>query len=186
MTVAYLLQSNRLIAGGGKMNFKNENVEVGDIKKLAELIQDIDIAMLTTVNEQGLLHSRPMATQEMSPEGVLYFFVDTSSAKVSEIAFQNQVNLVYAKPEDNRYISISGKANIDKNKFRMEGLWKPSFRAWFPEGLEDPNLGLLQITVEQAEYWDYAGTVTEIIGLAKALTTGRTYVSAGIHGRINP
>lgn len=167
------------------MSFKNENIELGDMKKLGELIKDIDIAMLTTIDEKGLLRSRPMATQEMSADGTLYFFMDTSSAKVEEISSTNQVNLVYAEPDDHRYVSVSGRAIVNKNKAKMKELWKPTLKAWFPEGLEDPNLGLLQVTVEQAEYWDYAGTVTEIIGLAKALTTGHTYEGAGVHGRIN-
>ncbi|MBC7467496.1 MAG: pyridoxamine 5'-phosphate oxidase family protein [Bdellovibrio sp.] len=167
------------------MSFKNENVELGDMKKLAEIIKDIDIAMLTTVDEKGFLRSRPMATQEMAADGTLYFFMDTSSPKVEEISSTNQVNLVYSQPDDHRYVSISGRAVVNKNKAKMKELWKPTLKAWFPEGLEDPTLGLLQVTVEQAEYWDYAGTVTEVIGLAKALTTGHTYEGAGVHGRIN-
>lgn len=167
------------------MSFKNESIESGDMRKLGQLIKDIDIAMLTTVDAKGFLRSRPMATQEMSEDGTLFFFMDTASPKVEEIASINQVNLVYSQPDDHRYVSISGRAIVNKNKAKMKELWKPSLKAWFPEGLEDPNLGLLQVTVEQAEYWDYAGTVSEIIGLAKALTTGHTYEGAGVHGRIN-
>lgn len=167
------------------MAFESQNIEVGDLKKLGQMIKGIEIAMLTTVNNEGLLRSRPMATQEMTEDGTLYFFIDTSSAKVDEIISQNQVNLVYAKQADHRYVSISGRALINKNKQLMKELWKPLLLAWFPEGLEDPNIGLLQVKVEQAEYWDSAGVVTEIIGFAKAITTGQAYKNAGTHGRIN-
>jgi general stress protein 26 len=34
------------------------------IQQLSELIQDIDFAMLTTVDEEGTLRSRPMSTQK--------------------------------------------------------------------------------------------------------------------------
>ncbi len=36
----------------------------------------------------------------------------------------------------------------------MEELWRPAYRAWFPQGLDDPPLALLKMDVEQAEYWD--------------------------------
>lgn len=167
------------------MAFQDDDIEVGDLKKLKDLIHGIDFAMLTTVDEHGFLRSRPMATQEMSDDGVLSFFIDTASPKVTEIQHQDQVNLVYAKPDDQTYVSVSGRAIVNKNKTTMQQLWKPILRAWFPEGLDDPNIGLLQVHIEQAEYWESAGAVSEIIGLAKALTTGRTYKNVGVHGRVN-
>jgi general stress protein 26 len=167
------------------MSFSSEeNVEMGDLNRLKELIKDIDIAMLTTVGQNGLLRSRPMATQEMEADGTLFFFLDTASPKAHEVEAENQVNVVYAQPKHNRYISVSGKAAINKDMTKIKELWNPILLAWFPEGLKDPNLGLLQVTIDQAEYWDSAGKVTEIIGLAKALTTGHTY-QGSTHGRIN-
>ena len=101
------------------MGFLKENIEIGDMKKLGELIKDIEIAMLTTVDEKGLLRSRPMATQEMAEDGTLYFFIDCESPKVTEISLQNQINLVYSQPDDHRYISVSGRAIINRNKEKI-------------------------------------------------------------------
>ena len=54
-----------------------------DIKKLGELIKDIRIAMLTTVDEDGSLRSRPMATQDAEFDGVLWFMVGADQPRKS-------------------------------------------------------------------------------------------------------
>ena len=46
-------------------------------------------------------------------------------------------------------------------------------RSLFPKGLEDPDLALLRIDIEKAEYWDSPGTVVgRAYAIAKALVTG--------------
>lgn len=66
------------------------------------------------------------------------------------------------------------------------GIWNPLYKAWFPEGLEDPALGLLKVTVEKAEYWDSPGSaVVHLIGFAKAMLTGKPY-SGGKHEKLDP
>jgi len=52
------------------------------IAKVAGLIKDIDIAMMTTEAEDGLLHSRPMATQKTEFDGTL---TSTPSRRTSSI-----------------------------------------------------------------------------------------------------
>lgn len=55
-------------------------------------------------------------------------------------------------------------------------LWKPSFRAWFPGGAEDPDIVLLKIAGMSAEYWDNTGTnrFRYIYQSLKALVSGTT------------
>ena len=56
----------------------------------------------------------------------------------------------------------------------MKELWSPSVKVWFPRGLE-PNLVLLVVRTERAEYWDAPGSaVKRLYGLAKARVTGDT------------
>ena len=45
-----------------------------DIQKLCDLIKGIKITMMTTVEEDGTLHSRPRGTQEAEFDGDLWFF----------------------------------------------------------------------------------------------------------------
>jgi len=66
------------------------------IKTLREQIKDIDIAMLTTVERDGTLRSRPMATQQVEFDGDLWFFTYDSTPKVDEIAQERQVNVAYS------------------------------------------------------------------------------------------
>ena len=143
------------------------------IKELAEMIKDIDFAMLTTVAADGTLHSRPMSTQRVEFDGDLWFFTRASAPKVGEIEREHQVNVSYAKPEDQRYISVSGRAVVVRDRAKIEELWSPVLKAWFPEGPEDPDLALLKVSAERAEYWDSpSSAVAHAISFVKAIVTG--------------
>lgn len=154
------------------------------ISKLKELIEDIDFAMLTTLNGEKL-HSRPMSTQQVEFDGNLWFFTSDQTHKVEEIEKDNRVNVSYSKPESNTYISVFGRASLVKDRAKIEELWNPIYKAWFPKGLDDPSLVLLKVTVEEAEYWDSPNsTIVQIAGFIKALATGQQ-ADGGDHGKIN-
>lgn len=139
------------------------------IKKLAELIKDIDIAMLTTVDEDGALRSRPMGTQQVEFDGDIWFFTSDETGKVGEIARENRVNVSYAKPDKQRYVSVSGTAHLVYDRAKMEELWSPIYKAYFPKGLDDPALRLLKIRAEKAEYWESSGLIPTILAFAQAM-----------------
>ncbi len=154
------------------------------IKKVNDLIEDVQIAMLTTI-DGGTLRSRPMQTQEAEFDGDLWFFTSTDTHKTDEIEKDNRVNVAYASPSNNTYVSISGTASLVNDKEKIEELWNPILKAWFPKGLDDPTLILLKVSVEQAEYWDStSSTVVQVGGFVKALVTGER-ADGGDHGRVN-
>lgn len=142
------------------------------IEKIRELTHDIDFCMLTTF-DGGQLRSRPMSTQEMEFDGELWFFTSDNTHKIDEIAKDNRVCAAYSKPDDNTYLSLSGRAEVVKDRAKIEELWSPALKAWFPEGLEDPHICLLKIPVEQAEYWDAPSSkIVQLFEMAKAIATG--------------
>lgn len=142
------------------------------IERLAELIKDIDFAMLTTVDDDGTLRSRPMSTQKAPFDGELWFFTDTHAPKVDEIEQTHQVNLAYADPKNQRYVSISGNAQLVIDAAKKRDLWEPSHKIYFPNGPEDPNVALLKVTVSKAEYWESSSNaVGRLIDYAKAFVT---------------
>ena len=145
------------------------------VEKLRELIKDVRIAMLTTVEADGMLRSRPMAMQEAEFDGDLWFFTRDDAPKVAEIASDPAVNLAFADPDAQTYISLSGRARLVRDREKLEALWRPIYRAWFPDGLDDPHLALLCVEADHAEYWDAAsGKLVQAFALAKTLVTGKT------------
>ena len=154
------------------------------IKKLNDLIKTVRVAMLTTI-DWGVLRSRPMQTQEFDFDGELWFFTSSETHKTEEIEKDRRVNVSYAAPDSNTYVSVSGTAEIVHNRAKIEELWNPLHKAWFPEGLEDPNLVLLKVKVEQAEYWDSpSSTIVQVVGFVQALVTGER-ADGGDHGKVN-
>lgn len=155
---------------------ENETAPDEDVQKLADLIETIQIAMLTTTGTDGRLYSRPMATQQEKFDGTLWFFTQKHSGKIYEIQHDQQINLSYSLPAKNRYVSIAGRAALSDDRAKMKELWSPVFKAFFPDGLEDPELGLLRVDVESAEYWDSpSSAVVKLVGFVKAVATGQAY-----------
>ncbi|MDB5798598.1 MAG: Pyridoxamine 5-phosphate oxidase-related, FMN-binding protein [Paucimonas sp.] len=146
-----------------------------ELAKVAEMIADIKFAMLTTAEEDGTLRSRPMSTMQMDAEGNLWFFTSVSSGKVDEAMSQRHVAVNYARADKQDYVSISGTASVVRDKSKMQALWTPWIKPWFPDGLADPALVLLKVSIDEYEFWDAPGSaVKRGYGLAKALVTGKT------------
>ena len=154
-------------------------------KKLRDLIKDIRFAMLTTLEEDGTLKSRPMATQEVEFDGDLWFFTYGAAPKVDEIEHNQHVNVSYSEPKDQKYVSVSGTAQLVRDRQKIEELWNPLFKAWFPKGLDEPDLALLKVSVDKAEYWDSpSSTVVRLVGFAKAIITGEQIGNPGDNQKI--
>lgn len=143
-----------------------------DLEKLGALMKGIKFAMLTTVEEDGSLRSRPMTTQDVEFDGDLWFFTGFHSPKVWEARKNQKVNVAYSDPGNSKYISVSGTATVTQDRSKMQELWKPAYKVFFPKGLDDPELALLKVNVEQAEYWDSASTA-----LGRAFNFARAYIS---------
>ncbi|HEY5613168.1 MAG TPA: pyridoxamine 5'-phosphate oxidase family protein [Lysobacter sp.] len=129
------------------------------IAKLAELIKDVRVAMLTTTRPDGRLVSRPLGTQEVEFDGDLWFATGADSAKVAEIAANPYVNVSYASTSDNTFVSVSGRAEVLDDGAKVEQIWSPAMQLFFPGGKDDPGLRLIRVRAETAEYWDGPGTL---------------------------
>ncbi len=139
----------------------NEGREKGaiDVKRddalwLEDLIAGIRTAMLTTITSDGHLHSRPIVAHAASFDRELWFFTHAHTHKVENSEREHQINLSYAHPDKENYISISGKGVLVQDRHKMEEFWDPIFEDWFPQGLADRDLALLKVSVEDVEYWD--------------------------------
>jgi general stress protein 26 len=150
------------------------------IKKLWSMMKDIKVAMLTTAMKDGTLRSRPMMTQNEEFDGNLWFFTGKESPKMHEIETNSEVNVSYADPDNNVFISFSGPAKYSNDRKVMQRLWSSAFETWFPQGLDDPNLALVQVRVEEAEYWDVPeGRMVGMFGFVRALATGDSLADIG-------
>jgi general stress protein 26 len=148
-----------------------------NVRKLREMIKGIEFAMLTTVEDDGSLRSRPMATQRIEFDGDLYFFTKVNAPKVDEVECDFNVCVSYAAPEDQRYVSMSGLARLLDDRAKMEELWFPDLETWFPDGLQDPELTLLWISVTQAEYWEGPFGTLVFWPRVKKMATGARFES---------
>lgn len=141
------------------------------LETIRRIVKDIDIGMLTTKCQDGTVRSRPMSSNEdIDDNGTLSFFADGNSGLVREIEEESNVNVSFSNPEKNVYASVSGRGRIVTDRSIMKQHWKPQLAAWFPGGFENPNLTLVQVDMDDAEYWESSGGfVAHTLAFARTL-----------------
>ena len=130
-----------------------------ELASLKNLVERVRVAMLTTADPAGMLSCRPLQTLELDADARLWFFVSVSASKVEEMNREyRRVGVAYSDPNKQDYASFSGSGSIVRDRERMRAHWNAWVELWFPQGIEDPDLALLCVTIEQAEYWDAPGS----------------------------
>jgi general stress protein 26 len=146
--------------------------EAGDLTKLREMIRDIRIALLTTVDGEGRFHTRPVETLDFDGNEALWFFTDRASPKADEVRRDVRVSLGYADPSKHSYVAVSGTGTVFHDPAKARELWTIEQRAYYPDGPEDSRLALLRVQIERAEYWIAPGRVSYLLAAARAALTG--------------
>jgi general stress protein 26 len=141
-------------------------------QRLAELIRDMRFTMMSTIDGDGAIYSRPMVNlsiDEQQFDGKLWFFTKRDSPKVQSIKNDQHVNLAYADPSRQRFVSLAGQARLVEDREKMQQLWSPELKEWFPDGLEEPGLSLICVEAQSAEVWDDGPSESiEMLGIATA------------------
>jgi len=155
---------------------------------LWKLIKGTRFAMFTTRSASGHLHSRPMTTQNASVDAddSLWFFMSRRGDPVADLVAEPVVNVAYANPDDDCYVSVCGVAAVIENHAKKRQLWTKMAQAWFPGGVDDPDLALVQVRIHEAHYWNVKSSkVMQLVHMAKAVITGEQPKGLGEHGEIH-
>jgi general stress protein 26 len=154
---------------------------------LWDLIKDIRFAMFTARHSNGHLHSRPMTTQnaKIDEDASLWFFMSRGGESVADLSVDPVVNVVYADPGEDRYVSISGTAVLIEDAVKKQQLWSKLAGAWFPGGPSDSDLALVRVKITHAAFWDIeASKLVQLFQMAKAAITGKPPTELGEHAEI--
>ncbi len=156
-------------------------------ERLWDLIKDIRFAMFTTRHGNGHLHSRPMTTQNSRSDeaDTLWFFMSRSSEPVADLAADPVVNVAYADPDKDAYVSVSGRARVVDAPAKAQQLWSKLNEAWFPNGPNDPDVALVCVEITHADYWNVKESkVTQLYKMARAAVTGTPPDDLGEHEKV--
>lgn len=143
--------------------------------KLWHLIKDMKFGMFTHRHADGKLHAHPLTTQNraLDENGMLYFFVSRATELGRSVQADGNVGVSYGDPGKDTWVSVSGTARVSEDRALKERLYNPIVKAWFPGGLEDPNLELIEVHIDSAEYWDiHESKMTQLLKMATAAVTG--------------
>lgn len=163
----------------------NENGASRD--KLWTMIKDIKFAMFTTRHGNGHLHARPMTTQNkaLDDDDSLWFFMSKKGDPVDDLRAEPMVGVIYSDPSSDTYVSVSGTAAAVDNAAKKRELWNKVAEAWFPGGVDDPDLALVQVKIIHANYWDVKDSkLVQLYAMAKAALGGGPPKDLGEHGEV--
>ena len=143
-----------------------------DIDRVWKLIEKIGFCMLSTRDGEDI-RSRPMAAHPQREENAIYFLTDADSHKEDEIKANPNVGLAFADAGDQKYESVTGRAEIANDRQKIKELWSIAAKAWW-NGPDDPSIRVLKVTPKDAEYWDSPGTALSYVKmLAAAVSDSR-------------
>jgi len=129
-----------------------------DKKTLAKTMKEIDFCMMTTLQSNGQLNSRPMSNnRNVDWDGDTWFFAFKDSHQVKETHRHSNVNLSYALPQQVLFISLKGRGEIVTDVAKKKELWYDDLERWFPEGPEDESVVLIKVVGEYVDYWSMEG-----------------------------
>ena len=146
------------------------NNDMRDQDRAWDLMKKIGFAMLVT-RDGNKLRARPMSAYLARDENMIYFLTDARHHKDEEIARNPQVNLSFADAGSQTYVSLTGTAAVSNDRNKIRDLFTTTAKAWW-DSAEDPNIRLLKITPDDAEFWDSPGTVGSYVKMAAAAVTG--------------
>jgi general stress protein 26 len=149
-------------------------METTDVrKKLIDTLRQYDTLMVTTTATNGSMHARPMAIAEIDETGEVWFVTGDDTPKIDEV--MKDARAVVTGQEKGRYLSLTGRIDVIKDREKVHALWKESWKAWFPDGKDDPTIVLMRLRPEIGEYWDNRGTkgVRFLFEAARALLNGQ-------------
>jgi len=157
------------------MRIQGMKTDAKQTEHLRKLLESFSTAMLVTRRSSDSLHARPMAVAGVDGSLNLWFVSGEDTVKIQEISHDTRASVICQKG-DSTFLSLSGKASLVRDRSRIDELWKESFRVWFPDGKDDPNLILIEFRPERAEYWDPSGfsRIAYLWEAARAYVTGTT------------
>ena len=139
----------------------HDQIEEGSLDELTGLIEDAKYALVTTRSDTGVLHSRPLTTLDVDFDGTAWFLIESDSRVAQEVREQPMVNLAYALPDDDKFVSIVGTAEVRNDPARARELWNRWAETWFPGGPTSPDVGVLRVQANVAEYWTGADSMLD-------------------------
>jgi general stress protein 26 len=124
------------------------------IDKLKKIAEAVRICMLASPDGENRAHGWPMSTIKIEDDGTLWFFTKNKQAVTDRLENDHDVTLFYSHPGKNAYLTVQGSATFVNDQGKMEELYNPALKAWFPRGLDEPDIVLLKVTPYEAHYWD--------------------------------
>lgn len=164
----------------------NERQEQQNLEKFIEMVNEAKICMMITEEKDAEnLSGRPMAINKVEEDGSIWFFTKETSHLADELEIDKKVSLAIISESNDTYLMIHGRAELSEERAKIEELWKPMLKAWFPKGVDDPDMKLICVKPNIVDYWDTkTNKMVQLMNMAKSIVQGKQF-QGGERGKLN-
>lgn len=153
--------------------------------KIKELAEGIDFNMMITNLDERPPHTQPMSTKKVDEDGKIWFLSSLKNEHLTNLKVNNDVHLLYIKPNSMEFLSVFGKADIVNDKSIFEELYQSTDDTWF-EGVDDPNLRAISVSPSVAKYWEpKSNKAVTLLKMAYGAITGN-HADISKEGELKP
>lgn len=142
--------------------------------------------MCTKIETGKSFSSRPMAPEKIDDQANFWFLSASGSHKNKELEKDPAVQLLFQGSSYSDFLSVYGRAEISRDRQKIEELWDETMKTWFTQGKDDPQITVIRVFPTEGYYWDTKNNV--LVALAKRLygaAVGETYDDS-VEGNIRP
>ncbi|HEX3927055.1 MAG TPA: pyridoxamine 5'-phosphate oxidase family protein [Gemmatimonadales bacterium] len=112
------------------------------------------LALITTVDANGMIHTRQVPNTNPEFHGELWFLSAFGLPLLDEVRVHPDVLVTYADSGSGRYVVLNGVADVVRDPARLQAIWRPALASWFPGGPDDTALALIRVRIESADLWE--------------------------------
>lgn len=165
---------------------ENNLSDAAAVAKIREIALHAKTCLFGTAMKGKALQVRPMGVQEVDESGSLWFLSGRTSRKNQDIAADPAVQVLFCNPEKYEFMSLDGPAIVHHDRQLKEKFWNALAKTWFPGGVDDPELTVIEVRPTHGYYWNTKdGKAVSFLKIAFGAITGQR-VDVGEMGRVSP
>ncbi|SPH23479.1 hypothetical protein DEA8626_02542 [Defluviimonas aquaemixtae] len=103
-------------------------------------------------------HMQPMTHFTDPDRAELWFLTGIETDLVRAVGQGARAHFCFVGKDQDFYACLSGLLEQVEDREKLTEIWSPLASAWFPKGIDDPEVCLLRMTLHEAALWTVTGS----------------------------
>lgn len=124
-----------------------------NLKQLSQAMRGIDIAMLSTETDGGVIAQRPMSNNgDVEFDGTSRYFTYENTRTVRDLERNAHVGLGLQNNHD-FWVTIVGEGRVIRDRTRFADHWTAELDNWFDNGPDTEGCVMIEVEARRIHFW---------------------------------